>query len=146
VVRAFDGHEEAMLHSLELKGVYVQRVKLTRRDLPAAYENLSMLMHTHAISYPRYPELLAELDVFKSDFTVSRVPDYSLQIAQQSGIHALCLVTYDVDTQALPPFSFLYNSIHYSRSRFGAGGVVWSGANVITRTTGPTEVGVAQRD
>jgi len=42
---------------------------------------------------------MAELDVFKSDFTYSGAPDYCLQIAQQSGIHALCLATYDVDPE-----------------------------------------------
>ncbi len=77
-----------------------QRVKFTEKELAAAYENLSMLMRNRVISYPLYPELIAELDVFKSDFTFSGVPDYSLQIAQQSGIHALCLVTYDVDPEA----------------------------------------------
>jgi hypothetical protein len=51
------------------------------------------------VSYPYYPALIAELDVFKSDFSLSGVPQYSMQIAQQSGIHALCLVTYDVDPE-----------------------------------------------
>jgi hypothetical protein len=64
-------------------------------------ENLSMLIRNHVISYPHYPELMAELDVFKSDFTYGEAPDYSLQVAQQSGIHALCLVTYDVDPEEL---------------------------------------------
>ena len=40
---------------------------------------------------------MAELSVFKSAFTYDEKPDYSLQVAQQSGIHALCLVTYDLD-------------------------------------------------
>jgi hypothetical protein len=33
-----------------------------------------------------------------------------LQIAQQSGIHALCLVTYDVDPEAPLPFEDVYYS------------------------------------
>jgi len=53
----------------------------------------------------------AELDVFKSDFTINGVPDYSLQIAQQSRIHALCLITHDVDPQAL---SMPYEGVYYS--------------------------------
>jgi hypothetical protein len=40
---------------------------------------------------------MAELSVFTSAFTYNERPDYSLQTAQQSGIDALCLVTYDVD-------------------------------------------------
>ena len=67
-------------------------------------------MRNRVISYPHYPELIAELDVFKSDFTFSGAPDYSLQIAQQSGIHALCLVTYDVDPEAPLPFEDIYYS------------------------------------
>jgi len=49
--------------------------------------------------------------VFKSDFTYGEAPDYSLQVAQQSGIHALCLVIYDVDPSAL---SMPYRDIYYS--------------------------------
>ncbi len=58
-----------------------------------------MLIRKRIISFPRDPELIAELDVFKSDFTFSDAPDYTTQIAQQSGIHALCLVTFEVDPE-----------------------------------------------
>ena len=98
-VRAVDGFDEAVLSTLENRGVYMQRVKFTQKELAAAYENLGMLIHKRTISYPYVPELIAELDVFKSDFTYSGAPEYGLQIAQQSGIHALCLVTYDVDPE-----------------------------------------------
>jgi hypothetical protein len=40
---------------------------------------------------------MAELSVFKSAFAYDEKPDYSLQIAQQSGINALCLLTHDLD-------------------------------------------------
>jgi hypothetical protein len=40
---------------------------------------------------------MAELSVFKSAFTCDEKPDYSLQIAQQSGLNAPCLVTHDLD-------------------------------------------------
>ncbi len=79
VVRAIDGSDEAMLYALELKGVYVDRVKFTRQKLAAAYENLGLLIRDRVISFPHYPELIAELDVFKSDFTYGEAPDYSLQ-------------------------------------------------------------------
>ena len=98
-VRAFDGIDEAMLKALEYKGVYVVRIKLNQKKLAEAYENLGMLIRKRIISYPHDPELIAELDVFKSDFTYSGAPEYGLQIAQQSGIHALCLVTHDVDPE-----------------------------------------------
>lgn len=121
VVRAIDGYDEAMLYDLELKGVYVDRVTFTRQELAAAYENLGMLIRNRIISYPYYPELIAELDVFKSDFTYGEAPDYSLQVAQQSGIHALCLVTYDVDPLALSmPFEEIYYS--YDPDLIGYGG------------------------
>lgn len=45
---------------------------------------------------PDFPELRAELDVFKSAPTFDGSADYTLQAAQQSGIQALCLVTYDL--------------------------------------------------
>ncbi|MGZ4951491.1 MAG: phage terminase large subunit [Halobacteriota archaeon] len=103
-VRAFDGFDEAMLRALENRGVYVRRVKLSQKELAAAYENLGMLIRRRIISYPNNPELIAELEVFKSDLTLGGVPDYTAQIAQQSGIHALCLVTFEVNPeQAFPP-------------------------------------------
>ena len=73
-----------------------------------------MLISNRVISYPPYPELISELDVFKSDFTFSEAPDYSLQIAQQSGIHALCLVTHDADPEVL---SMPFEEIYYSYDR-----------------------------
>ena len=98
-VRAVDGFDEAMLKALEHKGVYVVRVEFNQKKLAAAYENLGMLIRKRIISYPYDPELIAELDVFKSDLTFSGAPEYGLQIAQQSGIHALCLVIHDVDPE-----------------------------------------------
>jgi hypothetical protein len=104
------GPDEAMLHALESKGVYVDRVLFDREERAAAYENLGMLISNRAITYPDYPELMAELDVFKSDFTYGEAPDYSLQVAQQSGILALCLVTHDVDPEAFnTPIDFFYS-------------------------------------
>jgi hypothetical protein len=87
--------------------VWVERVAFTPQELAAAYENLGLLIRNRVISYPRYPDLIAELEVFKSDFTFSGAPDYSTQTAQQSGIHGLCLVTYDVDAE---PFVDVYYS------------------------------------
>ena len=111
-VRAVDGFDEAMLKALEYKGVYVRRVKLNQKKLAEAYENLGMLIRKRIISYPYDPELIAELDVFKSDLTFSGAPDYGLQIAQQSGIHALCLVTHDVDPeQDWDPYEYVW--YHY---------------------------------
>jgi predicted phage terminase large subunit-like protein len=98
-VRAVDDYDDALLRALEHKGVYLRRVKFNQKELAAAYENLGMLIHKRMISYPYIPELIAELDVFKSDFTYSGAPEYGLQIAQQSGINALCLVTFEVDPE-----------------------------------------------
>lgn len=53
------------------------------------------------ITIPAYPELQAEIDVFKSDFTFDGKADYSLQVAQQSGVQALCLVTYDLSAELM---------------------------------------------
>ena len=109
-VLAFDDFNEAVLRALEFKGVDVQRVKLSQKELAAAYENLGMLIRKCIISYPYDPELIAELDVFKSDFTYSGAPDYTAQIAQQSGIHALCLVTHEVDPeQDWDPYDVWYH-------------------------------------
>jgi predicted phage terminase large subunit-like protein len=98
-VWAFSGFDEALLRALENKGVYVQRVKSSQKELTSAYENLGMLIRKRIISFPHNLELIAELEVFKSDFTYSGAPDYTTQIAQQSGIHALCLVTSDVNPE-----------------------------------------------
>ena len=123
-MRAIDGSDEATLYALELKGIDVERVKFSPQKLAAAYENLGMLISNRAISYPHYPELIAEFDVFKSDFTYGEAPDYSLQVAQQSGIHALCLVTYDVDPLAASmPDEYIYYS--YDRDLIGYGRPEW---------------------
>ena len=53
-------------------------------------------MGNDKITVPAYPELQAELDVFKSAPTYDESADYSRQVAQQSGIDALCLATYDL--------------------------------------------------
>jgi predicted phage terminase large subunit-like protein len=114
VVRAFAGIDEAMLFALEVKGVYVQRCRLTKIQLGAAYENLAMLMKNKHITFPHEPDLLAELEVFKSEFTLDESPDYSLQIGAQSAIHAACLVTFDlspevVEQQFQPSIYFSYD-------------------------------------
>ena len=121
LVRAIDGSDEAMLSALELKGVDVDRVTFTRQEQAAAYENLALLIHNRVISYPYHPELIAELDVFKSDFTYSEAPDYSLQVAQQSGIHALCLAT---TTSTRLRLACRYDEVYYSYDRdlIGIGG------------------------
>jgi predicted phage terminase large subunit-like protein len=119
MVRAIDGYDEAMLNDLEVRGVFVDRVKFSTQKLAAAFENLSMLIHNHIISYPRYPELMAELGVFKSDFTYGEAPDYSLQVAQQSGILALCLVTYDVAPEAPSMPIEVYYSYDFDLLRYG---------------------------
>jgi predicted phage terminase large subunit-like protein len=97
VVRVIKGFDEALTHCAELKGTYIQKVKFTKAKLTPAYENLSQLIESRLITIPEYPELMAELSVFTSAFTYDEKPDYSLQVAQQSGIHALCLVTHDLD-------------------------------------------------
>jgi len=122
MVRAMAGRDEAMLRALENKGVYVDRVPFTQHDLTEAYENLSMLIRNHVISYPHYPELMAELDVFKSDFTYGEAPNYSMQVAQQSGIHALCLVTYDVDPEAFNKPIEVFYSHDYDLFLYGRSG------------------------
>jgi hypothetical protein len=59
-----------------------------------------------------FPDLQAELDVFKSDLTFDESADYSLQVAQQSGAHALCLVTYDLTPELIDDLRQL--SIYYN--------------------------------
>ena len=97
VVRVIEGFDEALTDQAEFKGTYIEKVKFSEAKKTAAYENLSQLIESRLITIPEYPELMAELSVFKSAFTYDEKPDYSLQVAQQSGIHALCLVTYDLD-------------------------------------------------
>ena len=95
LVRAFD-RNEALVSMLEMQGVWVERVTLTRSKLEDSYENLAALRAYKMITVSGFSELQAELDVFKSGLTLDGSADYSLQVAQQSGIHALCLVTYDL--------------------------------------------------
>jgi predicted phage terminase large subunit-like protein len=121
-VRAFDTTDEALLFALEVKGVFVERVKLTKKMLIAAYENLSMLIKQRLITYPRHEELLAELEVFKSGFTFDESAEYDLQIAAQSAIHALCLATYDVTPEVInyytqPSVYFSYDREFIERDR-----------------------------
>ena len=96
-VRVIAGFDESLIDAAELKGAWTRKIKFTQAEKTAAYENLSQLIESQLITIPEYPELMAELSVFKSAFTYDEKPDYSLQTAQQSGIDALCLVTYDVD-------------------------------------------------
>jgi predicted phage terminase large subunit-like protein len=96
-VRVAEGFDESLIDAAERKDVYVQKVKFTKATKTAAYENLSQLIESRLVTIPEFPELMAELSVFTSAFTYNERPDYSLQTAQQSGIDALCLVTYDVD-------------------------------------------------
>ena len=115
VVRAVDDLDEALLFALEVKGAYVQRVPMNRRKWAAAVENLSMLMRNGNVRFPHEPDLLAELEVFKSEFTLDESPDYSLQVAAQSSIHALCLATFDLSPQAEK--QRFQPSIYYSYDR-----------------------------
>jgi predicted phage terminase large subunit-like protein len=101
VVRAFDISDNAILNSLEMKGVYLERIKLSRTEMAAAFENLSLLMSKEMVTFPQHLQLLAELEVFKSEFTWNESPDYTLQIAAQSAISAMCLVTYDLSPELI---------------------------------------------
>ena len=92
VVRTFDRERGSLVVALELRGALVEFVKYAK--LKDFYENLSLLRGKIVI--PDFPELRAELDVFKSAPTFDGSADYTLQAAQQSGIQALCLVTYDL--------------------------------------------------
>ncbi|MGA9079826.1 MAG: phage terminase large subunit [Halobacteriota archaeon] len=115
VVRAIDDLDEAMLFALEVKGVYVQRVAMNRKKWAAAVENLAMLMRNDNVIFPHEPNLLAELEVFKSEFTLDESPDYSIQTGAQSAIHALCLVTYDLIPEVVR--DRFRPSIYYSYDR-----------------------------
>ncbi len=110
VVRVIEGFDEALIYGAELQGTYIQKVKFTKAKRDAAYDNLSLLIERQLITVPEYPELMAELSVFKSAFTYDEQPDYSLQIAQQSGIDVLCLVTHDLD----PTMWEYHPDIYYS--------------------------------
>jgi hypothetical protein len=119
VVRAFDRVNEALVSMLEMQSVLVKRVKFSQ--LEDSYENLAILMGNDMITVPRYPELQAELDVFTSRLTFDDSADYSLQVAQQSGIHALCLVTHDLSPALI--HRRRQPSIYYSYDRYLIGDV-----------------------
>jgi predicted phage terminase large subunit-like protein len=111
LVRAFD-RNQAVVSMLEMQGVWVERVTLTRSKLEDSYENLAALRAYKMITVSGFSELQAELDVFKSGLTLDGSADYSLQVAQQSGIHALCLVTYDLTPEMIDDLR--QPSIYYS--------------------------------
>ena len=120
VVRAFDRVSKALTSALEMRRVYVERVKYSK--LADSYENLALLREM--ITIPNYPGLQAELDVFKSGLTFDGSADYSLQVAQQSGIHALCLVTYDLSAELL--HYRRQPSVYYNYDRYLEGDVHFS--------------------
>ncbi len=101
-----------------MRSVLVEPVNYSK--LEEYYDNLALLRDT--ITIPDYPELKAELDVFKSDFTLDGGADYSLQVGQQSGIQALCLVTYDLG----PELYHRQPTIYYSFDRELMGDVHFS--------------------
>jgi len=111
LVRAFD-RNQALVSMLEMQGVWVERVKFTRSKLEDSYDNLAALRAYKMITVSGFSELQAELDVFKSALTLDESADYSLQVAQQSGIHALCLVTYDLTPELIDDLR--QPSIYYS--------------------------------
>jgi hypothetical protein len=98
----------------------VERVKYSK--LEDSYENLALLMEM--ITIPDYPLLQAELDVFRSCITFDGSADYSLQVAQRSGIHALCRVTYDLSWELL--YYRRQPSVHYNYDRYLEGDVRFS--------------------
>jgi hypothetical protein len=93
-----DGSDEALVCAVEFKGTYVQRIQFNKQKLAAAYENLSQLVLKSIVDLPNNPELMAELEVFHSEPTFDESADYTAQIARQSGVHALCLVTHDLSS------------------------------------------------
>jgi predicted phage terminase large subunit-like protein len=97
ICRVIEGYDDALTYGAELKGVYIEKIKFNRASIAAAYENLSQLIRNKLIDVPEYPELMAELNVFRSEDTFDETPDYTTQIAQQSAIDALALCTYDLD-------------------------------------------------
>ena len=98
IVRVIDGSDEALVCAVEFKGTYVQRIQFNKQKLAAAYENLSQLVLKSIVDLPNNPELMAELEVFHSEPTFDESADYTAQIARQSGVHALCLVTHDLSS------------------------------------------------
>jgi hypothetical protein len=109
---------------LEMQPVWVERVELTRSTLEDSYDNLATLRAYDMITVSGFPDLQAEPDVFKSGLTLDESADYSLQVAQQSGIHALCLVAYDLTSELIddlrqPSITYSYDPelegyIHFS--------------------------------
>jgi predicted phage terminase large subunit-like protein len=95
-VRAESGPDEALLKALSMRGASVRKIDLAKDDWTLAYENLSLLMSYKQITLPGDVELLAELEVFKSEARFDGKPDYSYQAGQNSAVRALCLVTFDV--------------------------------------------------
>jgi predicted phage terminase large subunit-like protein len=95
-VRAQAGADESMLQVLERRGTYVRRIDMKPNDWQLAYENLSLLISYKQIKLPNNPELLAELEVFKSEPRLDGKPDYSSQAGQNSAVRALCLLTHDI--------------------------------------------------
>ncbi|MGZ4846284.1 MAG: phage terminase large subunit [Halobacteriota archaeon] len=100
-VRVREGLDDAEFNRLAYKGIPVTRVKFTSEKWTAAFENLSMLIANGRISYPNDPNLVAELQVFKSAYTFSETPDYTLQRGQDTAIRALCLVTHDLSAEEI---------------------------------------------
>jgi predicted phage terminase large subunit-like protein len=95
-VWAHAGIDEALLKVLIQRGAPVKRVDMNEQNWIAAYENLSLLISYKQIKLPNDPELLAELEVFKSEARLDGKPDYSYQAGQNSAVRALCLVTYNI--------------------------------------------------
>ncbi|MGZ4892108.1 MAG: phage terminase large subunit, partial [Halobacteriota archaeon] len=95
VVRAFDRVNGALTSELEMRGVWVERVKFSK--LEDCYENLAILKESDMITIPAYPKLQAEIDVFKSDFTFDGKAGYSLQ--GRPAIRSPSLVSRDVRPQ-----------------------------------------------
>ncbi len=95
-VRVIDDFDEALVYAAEIRGTYVQRIKFNKRKFVTAYENLSQLVRKRRVDLPNNPELMAELEAFHSEPTFDESADYTAQIARQSGVHALCLVTHDL--------------------------------------------------
>lgn len=112
-VRVIDASDEALVRAVEYKGTYVLRIEFNKQQLAAAYENLSQLVRKREVNLPDDPELIAELEAFHSEPTFDESADYTAQIARQSGVNALCLVTHDLS----PTRSKFRPSIYYSFDR-----------------------------
>jgi hypothetical protein len=95
-VYAESGIGDALIRALRRRGASIKRVEMNQQAWTQAYENLSLLIHYKQITLPDDPDLLAELEVFRSETRLDARPDYSLQAGQSSAIRAICLVTYNV--------------------------------------------------